>query len=78
MAGGKRFLGARGTSTMILGLQVALACLVGYVVMWVVRLSIGHKAMAPGYEVLASLPFILGVAAGLYYFFHIPDGVEVL
>jgi len=62
---------------MILGLQVAMACLIGYVVMWVVRLSVGHVPFSPGYELLAALPFILGVSAGLYYFFHVPANIEV-
>jgi len=78
MAGGARFLGQRGTKTMILGLQVAIACLVGYLVMWGVRLALGHTPSSAGYEVLAALPFLLGVSAGLYYFFHVPANVEIL
>jgi hypothetical protein len=77
MSGGGRFLGFRGTSTMILGLKVAVACLVGYIVMWIVRLSMGHMPFSPGYELIAALPFIAGASAGLYYFFHIPSNVDV-
>ena len=78
MAGGARFLGQRGTKTMILGLQVAIACLVAYLVMWGVRLALGHTPHFNSYEVLAALPFLLGVSAGLYYFFHIPNNIEII
>lgn len=71
------FLGIRGTSTMILGLKIAIACLVGYIIMWVVRLAVGHASFSSGYELLTALPFILGVSGGLYYFFHIPGNVDV-
>jgi hypothetical protein len=78
MAGGARFLGQRGTKTMILGLQVAIAFAICYVVMWGVRLALGHTPNSPGYEVLTALPFLLGISAGLYYFFHVPAGVDIL